>query len=185
MSTPNHYTNSEHMRELEQTSLSGVLLDRECLAVGLSAFRESGQTLIAEDRNGAHLGFHKADTVLNSRPAPLTRNTHSTRLLLLSRDALVPYGRRFDQSNFAAEVAYAEDLGYPVVLKPSHGAQGHGIVTGIQNAEELEWALRDIASTTLATDNIILEEQTEDEAHGMIVVGDQVVSGLISRRGMD
>src|SRR5699024_8603763 len=82
-----------------------------------------------------------------------------------------------------AAVAYAEELGYPVVLKPLHGAQGQGVVTGISDAEELEWAFRGVASTTFAEDDIIVEEQIQGEAYRVIVVGGQAVSALISRRG--
>lgn len=102
--TPNYFPIAEHMRELEHAALSTVLLERECLAFGLSTYRTSGQTFIAEDHVGAQLGFNKAGTVLNSRPAaPLTRNKHSTRLLLHSKEVPVPRGRRFDQTSMTAE----------------------------------------------------------------------------------
>lgn len=184
MPTPNHFPIAAHMRELADTALSTVLLERDCLAFGLSTFRTSGQTFIAADPNGEQIGFNKAGTVLNSRPAaPLTRNKHSTRLILQNNGVPVPRGRRFDQSSMAAAVAYAEELGYPVVLKPLHGAQGQGVVTGIADAADLEWAFQDVASSTFADDDIIVEEQIEGEAYRIIVVGERAVSALISRRG--
>ncbi|MBB3667223.1 ATP-grasp domain-containing protein [Garicola koreensis] len=172
------------MRGLSHAGLSTVLLERECLAVGLSTWRTSEQTFIASAADGQGISFNKSGTVLNSRPAgPLTTNKHSTRLLLQGAGVPVPRGRRFDQSNIAAATAYAEELGYPVVLKPLHGAQGHGVVTGISSTEDLEWAFQDVASSTYAHDDILVEEQIDGEAYRIIVVGDRAVSALISRRG--
>ena len=107
----NHFPIAAHMRELENTALSTVLLERDCLAFGLSTFRTSGQTFIAADPHGEQIAFNKAGTVLNSRPAaPLTQNKHSTRLVLQHNGVPVPRGRRFDQSSVAAALAYAEEL---------------------------------------------------------------------------
>lgn len=184
MPKPNHYPIASHMRDLGHAGLSTVILERECLAFGLSTVRTSEQTFIASAAGGPSLPFNKSGTVLNSRPAgPLTTNKHSTRLLLQAAGVPVPRGRRFDQGSITAAAAYAEELGYPVVLKPLHGAQGRGVVTGISNTEDLEWAFRDVAASTYAHDDIIVEEQIDGEAYRIMVVGDRAVSALISRRG--
>lgn len=70
-----------------------------------------------------------------------------------------------------------------MVLKPLHGAQGQGVVTGIADAADLKWAFQEAASSTFAEDDILIEEQIEGEAFRIIVVGDRAVSALISRRG--
>lgn len=172
------------MRELRNAPLSTVLLERDCLGFGLSTFRISGQAFIASDSHGSQLGFNKAGTVLNSRPAaPLARDKHSTRLILQSRGVPAPRGRLFDRDDTDAATAYAETLGYPVVLKPLRGSKGEGVVTGIASPEELEWAFRDIADSASAEDGLLVEEHIEGEAYRIIVVGDKAVSALISRRG--
>jgi D-alanine-D-alanine ligase-like ATP-grasp enzyme len=181
---PNLYTLADQMRDLGHAGLSTVLLERECLKFGLSTLRTSEQTFMAFSEEGPNLPFNKSGTVLNSRPAgPLTTDKHSTRLLLQQSGLPVPRGRRFGHGNITAAAAYAEELGYPVVLKPLHGAQGHGVVTGISSTEDLQWAFRDVAESTYAHDDIIVEEQIDGEAYRIIVVGDRAVSALISRRG--
>ncbi|WP_158583119.1 ATP-grasp domain-containing protein [Nesterenkonia natronophila] len=139
---------------------------------------------MAFSTDGPSLPFNKSGTVLNSRPAgPLTTDKHSTRMLLQQSGLPTPRGKCFGHGNLRAAAAYAEELGYPVVLKPLHGAQGHGVVTGISSTEDLQWAFRDVAESAYAHDDIIVEEQIEGEAYRIIVVGDRAVSALISRRG--
>lgn len=184
MTEANQYPIAAHMQHLGHAGLSTILLERECLAFGLSTFRTSEQTFMAFSNEGPALPFNKAGTVLNSRPAaPVTTDKHSTRLLLHQHGVPAPRGKRFDQDDTDAAKRYAEELGYPVVLKPLHGAQGHGVVTGISNSSELEWAFQDLAASTYAEDDILVEEQIEGEAYRIIVVEDRAVSALISRRG--
>lgn len=182
--TPNEYPIAEHLRQLGHAPLTTVLLERDCLAYGLSTFRTSSQTFLASDTAGHRMGFSKAGPVINSRPsAPLTLDKHSTRLVLQEEDLPVPRGRRFTRKDVDAADSYAADeLGYPVVLKPLHGEQGEGVVTGITNAEELRWAFNDVAGNT-AGDDVVVEEQIEGEAYRVIVIDGQAVSALISRRG--
>ncbi|GFZ89495.1 ATP-grasp domain-containing protein [Nesterenkonia alkaliphila] len=129
------------------------------------------------------MGFSKAGSVINSRPAaPLTQDKHSTRLILQDQDVPVPKGMRFTPQDLEAAVDYAsEELGYPVVVKPLHGTQGKGVLTGIGDESELRWAFGELSGDT-AQDEIVVEEQIEGEAYRIIVVNGRAVSALISRR---
>ena len=181
---PNEYPLADHLAELGRIPLTTVLLERDCLGYGLSTFRSSGQAFIAADGSGARMGFHKAGTALNSRPSsPLTKDKHSTRALLQRHGLPAPRGRRFRPHDFASASAYAEELGYPVVLKPLHGTQGRGVVTGITSPQDLEWAFQDISRTSFAEDDVLLEEHIEGETYRIIVIGNRAVSALISRHG--
>lgn len=174
---------AQPLRQLGQTELTNTLLERACLAYGLSTLRTSRQSFIAEDSNGHRLPFNKSGTVLSSRPAaPLTMDKHSTRMLLQQAGVPAPKGRLFSQERFAEAAAYAEEIGYPVVVKPLRGTHGRGVVTGISDEDELAWAFKSLAKSH-ARDDVILEEHIDGEAYRIIVLGDEVVSALISRRG--
>ena len=182
--TPNKYPIAEHFSELGHAPLTTVLLERDCLAYGLSVFRTSAQTFIAADSGGREVGFNKAGPVINSRPAaPLTQDKHSTRLILQEESLPAPLGRRFSQQDTEAAVSYvSSELGYPVVVKPLHGTQGRGVVTGINEESELRWAFAEIA-TASPQDDVVVEEQIAGEAYRIIVINGRAVSALISRRG--
>lgn len=184
MQSTNVFPVARHMRHLGHAPLSTILLERECLAFGLSTERTSRQTFLASCTSGGSMAFNKSGTVLSSRPAaPLSQNKHSTRVLLQKRGVPVPRGRRFHQGSFSQALNYAEELGYPVVLKPVHGGKGRGVVTGILTREELERAYYDITRDELGHDDFLVEEEIEGDAYRVLVVGDSAVSVLISRRG--
>lgn len=182
--TPNKYSVAEHLAELGHAPLTTVLLERDCLAYGLSVFRTSAQAFIAADADSREIGFSKAGSVINSRPAaPLTQDKHSTRLVLRDQDIPAPRGKRFTRQDLDAAVSDAtEELGYPVVVKPLHGTQGKGVFTGISEESELQWAFSELSGET-ARDDIIVEEQIDGEAYRIIVINGRAVSALISRRG--
>ena len=51
----------------------------------------------------------------------------------------VPKGDIFSKEATDEEViAYAKEIGYPVVLKPSNAAQGKGVIANIENEAFLE-----------------------------------------------
>src|SRR5699024_913310 len=53
----------------------------------------------------------------------------------------VPKGKGFDGSATAEEIInFGLELGFPLVLKPTDGSLGLGVVTNIQTKEELEQA---------------------------------------------
>lgn len=184
MLSANVYPIAQSLRQLGRTELTNSLLERECLAYGLSTLRTSRQSFIAQDSQGQRLPFNKSGTVLSSRPAaPLTMDKHSTRMLIQQAGVPAPNGRLFSQERFAEAAAYAGEIGYPVVVKPLRGTHGRGVVTGISDEEELAWAFTSLAKSAHARDDVIVEEHIEGEAYRLIVLGDEVVSALISRRG--
>src|SRR5690625_1684007 len=70
-----------------------------------------------------------------------------------------------------------EDIEYPVVLKPTDGSFGKGVITNISNVEELKNALA-IVRTEQNIRNVMIEQHIPGEEYRVYVVGDQAVAAM-------
>ncbi|NLS10062.1 ATP-grasp domain-containing protein [Nesterenkonia sp. MY13] len=114
---------------------------------------------------------------------PITKNKHSTRLVLQRAGIPVPKGRSFRFSDLLWAEEYAESLGYPVVVKPLNGMEGKGVVTDVMSKAQLEWAFSHVEESAYGGGDILVEEQIRGEAYRFLVIRDRVVSVLYKRRG--
>lgn len=64
----------------------------------------------------------------------------------------------------------ADDFGYPVVLKPTKGAHGHGVFSGITSAAELEEYYAHLVHE-LGTEEILLEKHVKGKDYRVLVIG--------------
>jgi len=91
-----------------------------------------------------------------------------------------PLGRNCMTADQAVEEA--EDLGYPVVVKPLAGHKGQGVTTGIVSAEGVREAFQRIAGAASAAgtrfEGAIVENQVEGVDHRLLTVGGRFVAGL-------
>jgi len=94
-----------------------------------------------------------------------------TKELLSQAGIPVPEGRMCRTIEEAKEAA--EEIGYPVVVKPVNGNQGKGVSLNIQTPDELNNAFR-IASKF--TENILVEEYINGNDYRILIVGDQVTA---------
>ena len=83
----------------------------------------------------------------------------------------VPEGRMCRTLEEAREAA--EEIGYPVVIKPVNGNQGKGVSLNIQTPDEIKNAF-EIASKF--TENILVEEYINGNDYRVLIVGDQVTA---------
>lgn len=75
-------------------------------------------------------------------------------------------------------LAAADGLGWPVVVKPLFGDVGEGVVTGIRDADRLQWAF-DIARNADLGD-VLLEKHCPGDDHRLLVVDGTVLQ--VARR---
>ncbi|WP_170922745.1 ATP-binding protein [Nesterenkonia sp. PF2B19] len=184
MTDPQVYDIARHMAAFGRRPLSTVLLERESLRHGLTTLRSGALTFTASDPQGRTMAFNRTGSVLNSSPSsPIGRNKQSTRLLLLDAGVPAPRGRRFAGRDLDAALAFAEQIGWPVVCKPVNGTEGKGVVTGIRDAEELRWAFDAALDASRGVREALVEEHVDGEAYRIIVLEGVAVSALISRRG--
>ena len=107
-----------------------------------------------------------------------TQNKVKAKELLGKAGINVPEGRAFyEETNDGEIVEFAEQLGYPLVLKPTNQGKGKGVITNINNDEELEKSLQ-VVREELGFKDVILEKYIDGEEYRLYVVNDQVISGV-------
>lgn len=168
---------SEYLAEFGKTQLDNHMLEREALALGLSIFRTGRLTFTAQDADGRSLAFSLMKSSASARTATaITSDKHSTRMILDDAGVPVPHGRRFGGDDVEQAIAYAESIGYPVVLKPLRGTGGKGVVVNINDEADLRWAFGALKGTGYEGRDVVVEEQIEGESGRAFVVGDRVLS---------
>lgn len=83
----------------------------------------------------------------------------------------VPKGSVVD--NLADAIDAANDMGYPVVVKPLDGNHGKGVAIGIKNDAELEKALE---GASKYSDDVIIEQLIKGTDHRILVVNGEMVA---------
>lgn len=171
------YDDVEYIRPLGAYATHGHVVEREALAYGLSTRRFNKTTFLAEDGIHAPLTFRTARWPLTSvAAASIVRHKEATRILLEQAGCPVPQGRTFSGSDVERALAYADRIGYPVVLKPAAGSMGVGVTANIQNADELRSALDRLRHSTMGHGEFIVEKHVKGRDYRIMVLGDEVIA---------
>lgn len=110
----------------------------------------------------------------------LAKNKQSAKVKFQENKVPTPIGYCFyDENDIDKLYNFADEIGYPVVLKPMDGARGHGVFTNIDNREQLKETYYHIKND-LKYNNIILEKFVVGDDFRVFVVGDKV-AGVIKR----
>lgn len=105
----------------------------------------------------------------------LAQDKQMTRMLLEQVGVPVPRGRLATTVEEAC--AAAEDLGFPVVVKPRDGNHGRGVSFGIRDAEDMAEAFEiAIRENHRRSGGVIVEQFARGVAHRLLVVGDRMVA---------
>src|SRR5690625_1413642 len=104
-----------------------------------------------------------------------------TKKYLKKNNVPVPQGKTFTTNNTKDEIgAYADKLGYPVVLKPTDGNAGRGVFANVQNRESL-LNLVSYVQEELEFKNIMVERFIEGDEYRIYVIEDRVLGAMIRR----
>jgi cyanophycin synthetase len=101
----------------------------------------------------------------------ISRDKDLTKSLLAECGVPVPEGRIANSPDEAWELA--QDLGLPVVIKPSDGNHGRGVFTNVGSREEVEFAY---AIAAEEGSDVLVERFVPGNEHRLLVVGDRVVA---------
>ncbi|WP_042221494.1 ATP-binding protein [Oceanobacillus manasiensis] len=108
----------------------------------------------------------------------LTKNKHTTKEYLQSNNVPTPIGKEF--SNTATDediIKYANEIGYPVVVKPLAGTGGKGVMSNIQNRDELVESLLYVRQQ-LKFSHVILEKYFEGADYRLYVLDGDVIGAI-------
>lgn len=105
----------------------------------------------------------------------ISKNKMKTKQLLEASGVAVPLGVSFNENVSDNEIIeYAESKGYPVVLKPTDGNLGKGVIANIKNSDQLKEALKYVRKE-LKFKKVILETFINGEEYRVYVIGDKVI----------
>ncbi|WP_018930749.1 ATP-grasp domain-containing protein [Gracilibacillus lacisalsi] len=123
-----------------------------------------------------HYFFRTRGDKVSDEAVEIGSDKNETKTYLEREGVPVPKGDEFLEGTTKADmIAYAEEIGYPLVLKPTNGSLGNGVITNIKTAKELEKAI-DYVRNTLEYEELILEQYVPGEEYRVYVVEDQVVA---------
>src|SRR5690625_2940773 len=119
----------------------------------------------------------KGDLVTNET-IKICRDKNKTKQILTKANVPVPEGRVFSNNEADNEICgYADDLGYPVVLKPLDGTGGMGVIANIKSSSEFNEALQ-FVKYELGQDKLIVEKYIDGEDYRIYIVDGTVIGGI-------
>jgi cyanophycin synthetase len=101
----------------------------------------------------------------------ISRDKDLTKTLLKSCGVPVPEGRLVDSADDAWEAA--NDIGLPVVVKPSDGNHARGVFTNLMAREEVESAY---AAAVVEGSGVIVERYVRGSEHRLLIVGGKLAA---------
>jgi len=119
----------------------------------------------------------RGDLVTNEA-IKVCRNKFLTKKYLSKAEVSIPGGEYF--SNLISDdeiIKFANSLGYPIVIKPTTGAGGRGVIANIKNEEEFKDALYYVRHD-LNYQEIIVEQYFDGEDYRVFVIGDKVIGAV-------
>jgi len=103
---------------------------------------------------------------------------HLTKSYLTEGDVPTPEGETFDEKNYDEDIIeYSKVLGYPVVIKPTDGTGGNGVIANIKNEEEFRKALTYV-KYDLNYSKLIVEKFFQGEDYRLYVIGEKVIGAF-------
>lgn len=181
-SWPSHFS-----PEVVSKAFGGGRLSSYCLAVeawrrGLevSWIRGDMRNFVVEDQ-------HRQIRFNDSRPQSLTQPEDYKKLIdkgetkrhLEAHGVPVPPGVLIEDTTLSAEQldALADEVGFPLVIKPNAGTMGQGVFSDIRTREELHRLFGHIVEHDPDT-AILMEKHVTGDDWRVVVVGEQVVAAV-------
>ncbi len=104
----------------------------------------------------------------------ITRSKADTKEVLIRNKVSTPQGGSFNEKDTDTDIMeYAQNLGYPLIIKPTNASLGIGVITDIQNKDMLEEALKELRGR-MGYKEIILEQEVTGDDTRLFVIGDEV-----------
>jgi len=147
--------------------------------VGAAEARGIPHIRLLDDGNLVQLGYAAAarriwtaETDQTSAIAEtISRDKDLTKELISSVGVPVPEGREVDSADDACDAA--EDIGYPVVVKPTDGNHGRGVFIDLMKAEDVRKAY---AIAVEEGSGVLVERSIQGIEHRLLVVGGKLVA---------
>ncbi|WP_010531633.1 acylphosphatase [Lentibacillus jeotgali] len=137
-----------------------------------------GQLFSLSSKDRTHYFFRTRGDKVSNEAVVIGKDKEKTKQALNRAGVPVPEGRQFtEEATNDAIIEYAKKIGYPVVLKPTDGSFGRGVISNITSAGELEYSLTYVRSE-LNYPDVIIENYIPGKEYRLYVVGEQVVGAM-------
>nr|WP_042222930.1 acylphosphatase [Oceanobacillus manasiensis] len=136
-----------------------------------------GQLFSLSSKDRTHYFFRTRGDRVTNEAVRIGKDKDETKRVLEKAGVAIPEGRRFTDENTTEMMEFANAIGYPVVIKPTDGSFGRGVITNITSSGELEHSLNFIKEKYNYTD-MIVERYVPGNEYRLYVVGNQVVGAV-------
>lgn len=159
-------------------------LEMTALAFGFPTHRTMTQNFVTVPPTGTSpFGFKTVNSTDISHAAfEAARDKAVTKRLLEMHQIPHPKGRAFQPHETGEAEKMAQNLGYPLVVKPADGNKGYGITTNIESPEELRAAFQRAIDAGFSSGNVIVEEQATGVDYRFLVTEEKVLSVIRRER---
>lgn len=139
---------------------------------------EPGKLFSLRSENRTHYFFRTRGDHVTNEAVEISADKELTKQYLTKANVSSPTGKQFTEDSSDEEIIAAiEGIEYPIVLKPTDGSFGKGVITNITNVEGLKNALA-IVRTEQNIRNVMIEQHIPGEEYRVYVVGDQAVAAM-------
>jgi len=129
------------------------------------------------DGSITHKFNESSGDLITEEATVICNDKHLTEKHLKSADVPIPRGRTFKNATSISEImAYADNLNFPLVVKPTKGSGGKGVHANITNTQQLYTAIVNLKDNK--DSDIIVQEFIEGEEVRLFVLGDRVLSAI-------
>lgn len=133
-------------------------------------------SLSSEDRT--HYFFRTRGDRVTNKAVEIGSDKEQTKQRLIKAGVSTPVGKQFKEDISDEEIInYVLESGFPVVLKPTDGSFGRGVITNINNEQQLKNGLTYVRTEQNFRD-VIVEQYIPGEDFRIYVVGDQAVAAM-------
>ncbi|EKD93616.1 MAG: hypothetical protein ACD_28C00108G0009 [uncultured bacterium] len=101
----------------------------------------------------------------------ITRDKYMAKYLLRRAGLQVPEGKLFDGDQIDAGITFAQELGFPVVIKPNWGSHGDDVYSGIESEDELNYAIKQMFLTRGEATPFFIEKYFEGKEYRIFITG--------------
>lgn len=137
-----------------------------------------GRVFTLSDGEKIHRFYKAKGDKVGDEAQRITGNKERAKTEFRKHNVPVPEGRRFQKSVVNSEIIqYVEELGFPVVLKPTSGYQGIGVVANIQDIEHLKNSLVYVREE-LGYGDVLIEQHIPGDEYRVFVVEDKVIAAI-------
>ncbi|PYZ92546.1 hypothetical protein CR194_12820 [Salipaludibacillus keqinensis] len=132
---------------------------------------------LASKEREHHFQGSKGDKISNEAQR-ICDDKYLTNEALKKAGVPIPLGRKFEKEKTDQElVRYAEEIGFPIVLKPTNGSGGKGVIVNITSVDELTRSLQYVRKQ-LNYEEVIIEQFITGEEFRVYVLNNEVIAAV-------